>query len=180
LLKRLHTNKTELLMVLDRPEIPLQTNGSENDIRCQVTRRKVSAGTRSKAGRDCRDTFLGLAKTCSKQGVAFWHYLGSRLGVPGQPLIPRCRNSSAAAVNPLKPRSARAFAPVTLLRNTGKTPGDALSSDVGGGMTTAPPQSESELSHASGECGADELCRFPVMDFSDSPSVCRPHPTSIR
>jgi hypothetical protein len=65
-------------------------------------------------------------------------------------------------------------------RNTGKTPGDALSSDVGGGMTTAPPQSESELSHASGECGADELCRFPVMDFSDSPSVCRPHPTSIR
>jgi hypothetical protein len=101
LLKRLHTNKTELLMVLDRPEIPLHTNGSENDIRCQVTRRKVSAGTRSKAGRDCRDTFLGLAKTCSKQGVAFWHYLGSRLGVPGQPLIPplpqlvRCRGQPA-------------------------------------------------------------------------------------
>jgi hypothetical protein len=34
-------------MVLERPEIPLHTNGSENDIRCQVTRRKVSAGTRS-------------------------------------------------------------------------------------------------------------------------------------
>ena len=34
-------------MVLGRPEIPLHTNGSENDIRCQVTRRKVSAGTRS-------------------------------------------------------------------------------------------------------------------------------------
>jgi hypothetical protein len=33
-------------MVLDRPEI-LHTNGSENDIRCQVTRRQVSAGTRS-------------------------------------------------------------------------------------------------------------------------------------
>jgi hypothetical protein len=33
-----------LLMVLDRPEIPLHTNGSENDIRCQVTRRKVSSG----------------------------------------------------------------------------------------------------------------------------------------
>ena len=28
--------------VLDRPEIPLHTNGSENDIRCHVTRRKVS------------------------------------------------------------------------------------------------------------------------------------------
>jgi hypothetical protein len=30
-------------MVLDRPEIPHHTNGSENDIRCQVIRRKVSA-----------------------------------------------------------------------------------------------------------------------------------------
>ena len=79
LLARLHANKAELLMVLERPEIPLHTNGSENDIRCQVTRRKVSAGTRSDAGRDCRDAFLGLAKTCAKHGVAFWNYLGSRL-----------------------------------------------------------------------------------------------------
>jgi transposase IS66 family protein len=30
---RLHANKDELLLVLDRPEIPLHTNGSENDIR---------------------------------------------------------------------------------------------------------------------------------------------------
>ena len=34
LLMRLNANKPELLMVLDRPEIPLHTNGSENDIRC--------------------------------------------------------------------------------------------------------------------------------------------------
>jgi hypothetical protein len=101
LLKRLQANKAELLMVLERPEIPLHTNGSENDIRCQVTRRKVSAGTRSDGGRDCRDAFLGLAKTCAKHGVAFWDYLGSRLSVPGQPLIPpltqlvRCRGQPA-------------------------------------------------------------------------------------
>jgi hypothetical protein len=88
LLKRLHVNKAELLMVLERPEIPLHTNGSENDIRDHVTRRKASAGTRSNLGRDCRDAFLGLAKTCAKKGVTFWDYLGSRLGVPGQPLIP--------------------------------------------------------------------------------------------
>src|SRR6202142_1137954 len=43
LLRRLHANKPELLMVLDRPEIPLHTNGSENDIRCQGIRRKASA-----------------------------------------------------------------------------------------------------------------------------------------
>ena len=101
LLARLYANKAELLMVLDRPEMPLHTNGSENDIRCQVTRRKVSAGTRSDLGRDCRDAFLGLAKTCAKHGVAFWDYLGSRLGVPGQLAVPplpdlvRCRGQPA-------------------------------------------------------------------------------------
>jgi Transposase IS66 family len=87
LLKRLHANKAELLMVLDRPETPLHTNGSENDIRCHVTRRKVSAGTRSDDGRDCRDAFLGLAKTCDKLGIAVWDYLGSRLKVVGHRVI---------------------------------------------------------------------------------------------
>ncbi len=80
LLARLHANKAELLRVLDRPEIPLHTNGSENDIRCQVTRRKLSGTTRSDKGRDCRDAFLGVAKTCRKLGITFWDYLGARLG----------------------------------------------------------------------------------------------------
>ena len=88
LLSRLHANKAELLMVLNRPEIPLHTNGSESDIRCQVTRRKVSAGTRSDLGRDCRDALLGLGKTCGKLGIAVWDYLGSRLKVPGHVVIP--------------------------------------------------------------------------------------------
>jgi hypothetical protein len=88
LLARLHANKPELLLVLDRPDIPLHTNGSENDIRCQVTRRKISGGTRSDTGRDCRDAFSGLAKTCAKLGIAFWDYLGDRLAAPGHPEVP--------------------------------------------------------------------------------------------
>jgi hypothetical protein len=88
LLARLNANKPELLMVLERPEIPLHTNGSENDVRCHVTRRKVSGGTRSDVGRDCRDAFLGLTKTCAKLGINLWDYLGSRLAVPGSPSIP--------------------------------------------------------------------------------------------
>ena len=88
LLVRLHKKKSELLVVLDRPEIPLHTNGSENDIRAQVTRRKVSGGTRSDIGRDCRDSLLGLAKTCAKLKLLFWDYLGARLGVPGCRDIP--------------------------------------------------------------------------------------------
>ena len=84
LLARLHANKDELLLVvLDRPAVPLHTNGSERDLRPQVVRRKVSGGTRSEAGRACRDAFLGLLLTCAKLGVSFWDYLGHRLGVPG-------------------------------------------------------------------------------------------------
>lgn len=100
LLARLHANKAELLMVLERPEIPLHTNATENDIRCQVTRRKVSGGTRSDAGRDCRDTFLGLLKTCAKLGIAFWDYLGARLDIPASPAIPYLPERVAAQCRP--------------------------------------------------------------------------------
>ncbi len=101
LLARLCANKDELLVVLERPDVPLHTNGSENDIRCQVTRRKVSGGTRSDAGRDCRDAFLGLMKTCNKLGLSFWDYLGDRLELPGAPAVPLLpdliRQNAAAA-----------------------------------------------------------------------------------
>lgn len=78
-LKRLHANKKELLLVLERPEIPLHNNLSENDIRDYVKKRKISATTRSEAGRAARDTFLSLKKTCQKLGISFWYYLQDRL-----------------------------------------------------------------------------------------------------
>jgi hypothetical protein len=40
LLQRLHANKDELLLVLDRPDVPLNTNGSERDLRPQVIKRR--------------------------------------------------------------------------------------------------------------------------------------------
>lgn len=101
LLERLLANKPELLMVLDRPEIPLHTNGSERDIRCQVIKRKISGGTHSNAGRDCRDAFLGLLQTCAKQGIAFWDYLGNRIGIAKPVQVPAladlilCRRQTA-------------------------------------------------------------------------------------
>jgi hypothetical protein len=100
LLARLHANKDELLMVLDRPEIPRHTNRSENDIRCYVTRRKISAGTRSDIGRDCRDACLSLAKTCDKLGIAVWDYLGSRLKVAGHALIEPLDHYVRAKIRP--------------------------------------------------------------------------------
>ena len=87
LLRRLHRNKDELLRVLERPEIPLNTNASENDIRAFVTKRKISGGTVSERGRDARDVMLGLAKTCMKLKLSFYDFLGDRLGIPG-PKIP--------------------------------------------------------------------------------------------
>ena len=78
-LRRLHENKTELLLVLERPDIPLHNNLSENDIRDYVKRRKISATTRSEAGRKARDTFLSLKKTCQKLGLSFWQYLQDRV-----------------------------------------------------------------------------------------------------
>jgi hypothetical protein len=100
LLARLHRRKAELLRVLERPEIPLHTNGSENDIRACVTKRKVSGGTMSQDGRTARDVLLGLMKTCRKLGVSFYRYLGDRLRVPGAmsvpPLPDLVRQASAA------------------------------------------------------------------------------------
>jgi hypothetical protein len=88
LLKRLLGRKDELLRVLERPEIPLNTNASENDIRAFVTKRKISGGTVSDKGRQARDVMLGLAKTCKKLKIPFFAYLGARLGIPG-PDIPQ-------------------------------------------------------------------------------------------
>ena len=78
-LKRIYNNKSELLLVLERPDIPLHNNGAENAIREYVKRRKISGSTRSNAGRMCRDTFTSLKKTCRKLGVSFWQYLKDRI-----------------------------------------------------------------------------------------------------
>jgi len=86
-LKRLANNKSELLLILDEPGIPLTNNLSERDIREYVIKRKISGSTRSELGRTCRDTFASLKKTCKKQGVSFWDYLMDRTTLAG--VIPR-------------------------------------------------------------------------------------------
>jgi hypothetical protein len=97
-LKRMHRNKDELLLVLERPELPLHNNLSERDIREYVKRRKISGGTRSATGRRCRDTFASLKKTCRKLGISFWDYLNDRLGshnsVPPLPSLIEARAHS--------------------------------------------------------------------------------------
>lgn len=78
-LKRIYNNKSELLLVLERPDIPLHNNSAENAIREYVKKRKISGSTRSEAGRQCRDTFTSLKKTCRKLGISFRQYLKDRI-----------------------------------------------------------------------------------------------------
>ena len=85
-LKRMARNKAELLLVLERPELPLHNNLSEGDIREYVKRRKISGGTRNEDGRRARDTFASIKKTCRKLGLSFWSYLNDRLH--GSEMIP--------------------------------------------------------------------------------------------
>jgi hypothetical protein len=80
------------------PSIPAEcryNNGAENNIRCEVTRRKISGTTRSDNGRDCRDTSLSRIKTCQKLNILFWDYLGERLGL-SQDSVPNLADLVAA------------------------------------------------------------------------------------
>jgi hypothetical protein len=86
-LKQMREHRASLLRVLDRPELPLHNNLSEGHIRDYVKKRKISGSTRSDLGRQARDTFASLKKTCRRLGVNFWAYLQDRVRGAGQ--VPR-------------------------------------------------------------------------------------------
>ena len=86
-LKGMSVHRAALLRVLERPEVPLHNNLSEGHLRDYVKKRKISGSTRSESGRQARDTFASLKKTCRELGVNFWAYLQDRVRGVGQ--IPR-------------------------------------------------------------------------------------------
>jgi hypothetical protein len=103
-------------LVLDRPEIPLHTNGSENDIRCHVTKRKISGGTWSEAGREARDACLGLMKTCEKQASPSSTTSAPGSAFPMHPSSHRFSTSSAPAPQPDSPAFCPAYTAHRLTR----------------------------------------------------------------
>jgi hypothetical protein len=78
--------KPELLLVLEHPELPLHNNPAELGARQRVRKRDVSFGPRSPAGSAAWDTFMTLAATTRKLGLAFAAYLTDRFTRAG--LIP--------------------------------------------------------------------------------------------
>jgi hypothetical protein len=86
--------KTQLLMVLKHPEIPLHNNPAELAVRQRVRKRKISFGTRVTEGTKAWDTFMSLAATTRKLGLNFYHYIHDRIS--GKTGIPQLSSIIAA------------------------------------------------------------------------------------
>lgn len=71
--------KPELLVVLDFPEVPLDNNLAERDLREGVVKRKISYGPRVADGAQAWEVFLTLLATCRKNSVNFYAYLCDRI-----------------------------------------------------------------------------------------------------
>src|SRR5512135_650550 len=109
-LKGMAADRAKLLLVLQRPDVPLHNNLSEGHIRDYVKKRKISGSTRSDAGRRARDTFASLKKTCRRLGVNFWEYLQDRVRGLGQ--IPRLADRIGQKAEEATAGKARAALPL--------------------------------------------------------------------
>lgn len=78
-MQKIYDNKDELLKVLKNPWLPLHNNTSEQNLRDNVIKRKISGGTRSDDGRICRDIANSIMQTCFKLRISFWQFLGDRI-----------------------------------------------------------------------------------------------------
>ncbi|MBA3530996.1 MAG: transposase, partial [Ardenticatenales bacterium] len=78
-LRLTRAKKELLLLVLDFPEVPLENNRAERDLREVVVKRKISSGPRTPDGAQAWEVFFTLLTTCGKQGVNFFAYLLDRI-----------------------------------------------------------------------------------------------------
>jgi len=72
-------NKSELLLTLKYPEIPLHNNDAELGARSQVRKRDVSLHTMTKEGTKASDTFMTIVQTAKKLGISAYDYIGDRV-----------------------------------------------------------------------------------------------------
>jgi hypothetical protein len=106
-------NKTQLLQVLEHPEIPLHNNPAELGARGRVRKRDVSFGPRNAVGANAWDTFGTLAATTRKLGVSFFAYIQDRIGATNQvPRLDQIIQSRAQDLNLGMSWNASSSAPV--------------------------------------------------------------------
>ncbi|MDS9469873.1 hypothetical protein RGQ15_20150 [Paracoccus sp. MBLB3053] len=112
MLARLLRRKSELLKVLERPQIPLHTNATKNDLRACVTKLRISGGKMSAESSQASDIMLVPMRTCQKLGISFFAYIGSRFGLNGNAecIPPLARSGKRATdVNSYRPGSCRSY-----------------------------------------------------------------------
>ena len=71
--------KDKLLLFLKYPQLPLNSNMVERDLRERVIKRKISLQNRSLDGVRAWDLILSLMSTCRKINLSFWNYLEDRI-----------------------------------------------------------------------------------------------------
>jgi hypothetical protein len=82
--KRLTLLKSsELLLVLEHPELPLHNNPAELAARTMVQRRNISYATQTLEGTKAWDTFMSLVSTTRKLGISFFEYVRDRISQLG-------------------------------------------------------------------------------------------------
>ncbi|WP_413172145.1 IS66 family transposase [Anabaena azotica] len=70
---------SELLLVLEHPELPLHNNPAELAARTMVQRRNISYATQTQEGTQAWDTFMSLVATTRKLGISFFEYVRDRI-----------------------------------------------------------------------------------------------------
>ena len=102
--KRLTAAKvSELLLVLEYPELPLHNNPAELAARTMVQRRNISYATQTNEGTKAWDIFMSLVATTRKLGISFFKYMQDRISKKSE--IPSLgtiiRNKSLTTHQPL-------------------------------------------------------------------------------
>ena len=77
------TKVSELLRVLEHPELPLHNNPAELAARTMVQRRNISYATGTIEGTQAWDTFLSLVATTRQLGISFFDYVRDRISQLG-------------------------------------------------------------------------------------------------
>lgn len=70
---------SELLLVLEHPELPLHNNPAELAARTIVQRRNISYATQTCEGTKAMDIFMSLVATTRKLGISFFEYMHDRI-----------------------------------------------------------------------------------------------------
>ena len=73
------SKKSELLLVLEHPFLPIHNNNSELGTRVQARIRDINFQTVSENGTRSKDTFCTLTQTAKKLGVNFYRYVYDRV-----------------------------------------------------------------------------------------------------